>query len=114
MIKGLKPWKMSRDGTEIHKRCFHGANTEDILFAINETRLDPTIADNLVQIDGYSILRKDRNRNGGGVCLYLCSTINYKMLTVDVMKPNSRLFNVTVLYRPPSCTEGFFDGTWEI
>ena len=100
---------MSRDGTEIHKRCFHGANTEDILFAINETRLDPTIADNLVQIDGYSILRKHRNRNGGGVCLYLCSTINYKMLTVDVMKPNSRLFNVTVLYRPPSCTEGFFE-----
>ena len=88
------------------------------IVAINETRLDPTIADNLVQIDGYSILRKDRNRNGGGVCLYLRSTINYKIrddfvnefevLTVDIMKPSSRTFNVTVFYRPPSCTEGFF------
>ena len=89
------------------------------IVAINETRLDPTIADNLVQIDGYTILRKDRNTNGGGVCLYLRSTINYKIrdnfvnefevLTVDIMKPNSRTFNVTVLYRPASCTEGFFE-----
>ena len=30
----------------------------DVL-AINETRLDSTIADNLVHIDGCSILRKD-------------------------------------------------------
>lgn len=30
MIKGLKPWKMSRDDTEINKRCFPGASTEDM------------------------------------------------------------------------------------
>ncbi|CAH3193083.1 unnamed protein product, partial [Porites evermanni] len=47
------------------------------LLAVNETRLDSTITDNLVHIDGYSILRKDRNRNSGGVCIYLRSNINY-------------------------------------
>lgn len=39
------------------------------LLAINETRLDSSIPDNLVHIDGYSILRRDRNRNGGGVSI---------------------------------------------
>ena len=29
------------------------------LLAINETRLDSSIPDNLVHIDGYSILRRD-------------------------------------------------------
>ena len=41
--------------------------------AINETRLAPVITDNPVQVNGYTILRKYRNRNGGGVCLYLRS-----------------------------------------
>ena len=41
----------------------------DVL-AINETRLDSTISDGLVSIDGYNVLRADRDRNGGW-CLYL-------------------------------------------
>ena len=32
--------------------------------AINETRLDSTISDRLVSIDGYNVLRADRDRNG--------------------------------------------------
>ena len=90
------------------------------LIALYETRIDTTISDNLVNIDGYSILRKDRNRNGGGVCLDLQSSLNYRIredlnlnefevLSVDIMKPNSKAFNVTAIYRPPNCTEGFFE-----
>ena len=41
----------------------------DIL-ALNETRLDSSISDDLVSIDGYDLIRADRNRNGGGVCIY--------------------------------------------
>ena len=41
----------------------------DVL-ATNETRLDSTIFDGLVSIDGYNVLRADRDRNGGGVCIY--------------------------------------------
>ena len=33
---------------------------------LNETRLDNTIADSQFDIEGYDILRRDRNRNGGG------------------------------------------------
>ena len=39
----------------------------DVL-ALNETRLDSSISDELLAIDGYDIIRADRNRNGGGVC----------------------------------------------
>ena len=48
------------------------------LIAFNETRLDLNISDGLIHIDGYEVVRKDRSRNGGGVCIYLCSSINYK------------------------------------
>ena len=48
----------------------------DIL-AINETRLDPTISDGLVSIDGYDVLRDDRDRNEG-VCIYVTCNVNYQ------------------------------------
>ena len=41
------------------------------LIAFNETRLDANITDNMINLDGYDIVRKDRSRNGGGVCIYL-------------------------------------------
>ena len=50
------------------------------LLAINETRLHDIIADNEVSVDGYDIVRRDRpvnGRNGGGVCFYIRSNINY-------------------------------------
>ena len=40
------------------------------LIAFNETRLDPNITDNMVSLDGYDVIRKDKSRNGGGVCIY--------------------------------------------
>ena len=90
----------------------------DIL-ALNETRLDSSICDNQVHIDGYSIIRRDRNRVGGGVSIYIRTTINYNLrvdltsdayeiLSIDILKPNSSPFNVTALYRPPNCDDGFF------
>ena len=60
------------------------------LFALNETRPDSSISDGLVNISGYDIIRKDRSRRGGGVCVYLRSSINYKTrndLVPDVSKP---------------------------
>ena len=39
------------------------------LIAFNETRLDANITDNMINLDGYDIVRKDRSRNGGGVCI---------------------------------------------
>ena len=46
------------------------------IIAVNETKLDSQIGDNEIQIDGY-IIRKDRNKFGGGVCLYIKNQFEY-------------------------------------
>ena len=89
------------------------------LFALNETRLDNTISDGLVNISGYDIVRKDRSRRGGGVCIYLRTSINYKIrndlvpegieaVCLEICKPNSKSFIVASVYRPPDSTSEFF------
>ena len=90
----------------------------DIL-ALNETRLDHSIPDDLVNIPYYDIIRNDRNRNGGGVCIYVRNTISYRNLShtipdnleavvVEIHKPNSRPFIVSTIYRPPNSTVDIF------
>ena len=83
--------------------------------AINETKLDGTIDDALVSIDGYSIKRRDRIRNSGGVALYIKDSIVDKC-SIRVDPPESSLeslclevkpfraapFLVFAWYRPPN------------
>ncbi len=52
------------------------SQTLDIL-GIHETRLDSTIADKDISIIGYNVVRKDRNKHGGGVLLYVMETWNF-------------------------------------
>lgn len=90
-------------------------NTIDVL-AINETRLDPTVSDTEMHIHGYEIVRRDRNingRNGGGVCFYIRSCINFSIrhdlsfdqlenLCISINKPRSKPFLIATWYRPPN------------
>ncbi len=48
----------------------------DIL-TFNETRLDNIISDSEVKICRNDIVRRDRNRNGGGVAIYNRSNISF-------------------------------------
>ena len=48
------------------------------IIGINETKIDPTIDDLHVEIEDYSIVRKDRNLSGGGVALYIHKSLNFK------------------------------------
>ena len=87
--------------------------------SFSETRLNSTIPDSLIHIDGYDIIRKDRSRNGGGVCIYLRSSINYQTghnlippdleaICIEVSKPHSRPFVVVTVYRPTDASPDFF------
>ena len=49
------------------------------LLVFNETRLDWSFTDNQVCLNGYDIIRKDRSQNGGSVCIFVHSSINYKI-----------------------------------
>ena len=92
-------------------RVFMSSSKIDILM-INETKLDSTIHDNEVHLTGFEIVRTDRKvngRNGGGVCIYLRTNLNYKIrndlsndklecLTIEITKPRSKAFLVSTWY----------------
>ena len=93
--------------------------TFDIL-ALNETRLDNTISDSLINLSGYNLIRRDRNRSGGGVCAYIRNCINYRrrwdlenefleLIALEINKPNSKPFLVLCWYRPPHSPVEHFD-----
>ena len=47
------------------------------IFAINESKVDELTPDNEISIPGYNFIRKDRNRSGGGVVLYIRDNIPF-------------------------------------
>ena len=72
-----------------------------------------------VKIYGCNLIRKDRTRKGGGVCIFLQSSINYQNrsdlvpndlegVCLKIFKPNSRSFGIASIYRPPDCSSDFF------
>ena len=91
----------------------------DIL-TLNETRLDNSILDCEVQIPGYDFIRSDRNRNGGGVAMYIRTVIPYiirkdlsqdtlELLSIEVKKPKSKPLLISTWYRPPSAKIELFE-----
>ena len=87
-------------------------STNATIIAVTETWLDNTICDNEVCIPDYSIQRKDRNREGGGVCIFIRNNINFnrrsdidkddlEFLAIDIMMPKSKPILLGVGYRPP-------------
>lgn len=90
------------------------------LLVINETRLDSSIEDSYISLEGYDLIRNDRNRMGGGVCLYIRDTVNFKTrsdlipedleaICVQVHNPNSKPFAIVGCYRPPNSDNLFFE-----
>ena len=79
--------------------------------AISETHLDNKIDDNSVDIPGYTIFRKDRNRHGGGVALYIDNIIySTRRLDLEInglelvwveYHLNSKKHLIGCCYRPP-------------
>lgn len=83
------------------------------IISVTETWLDDSITNTEVNILGYTILRKDRNRCGGGVCMYVREDIAYtslqldsvnntdEMLCVELLLPKTKPIIVGTCYRPP-------------
>ena len=47
------------------------------IIGISETKLDNTITNNDLFIEGYDLVRSDRNRHGGGVVCYIKKEIHF-------------------------------------
>ena len=49
------------------------------IMCLNETKLDLSVSDSLVNVDNYQIICNDRDRHGGGVAVYVHKSISYKI-----------------------------------
>jgi len=88
------------------------ANTKAAILSVTETWLDDSVSDAEIQILGY-ILRRDRARHGGGVCVYIRSDIAFnerldlqneiiETLWIDLLLPKTKPILIGTCYRPPN------------
>ena len=76
-----------------------------------ESKLDATVSDGEVNIDGYEVIRSDRNRHGGGVACYVRNDVSFNVrsdfsdkienIVFDMLLPKTKPILVRILYRPP-------------
>ena len=88
------------------------------IIVITETWLSSSITDSEISIPGYSTVRQDRNRHGGGVAVYLGSRIPYRQLyhphkdleLIMLECPfDSQTFTVCDFYCPPNAPAACLD-----
>ena len=52
------------------------------ILGITESKLDSSVTNAEVNINGYSIIRNDRNRNGGGVACYIRNDLCFNIKNI--------------------------------
>ena len=91
------------------------------IFTMCETRLSKDIRDAEIEISGYDVIRLDRNRQGGGIILYIRNAIvhsiisefvcDIEILCINVNLKSQKPLCLVVWYRPPDapikCFEEF-------
>lgn len=88
-------------------------NRQVSVMCFTETWLDESVSDTEIEIENFVVLRNDRNRNGGGVCVYIKADICFNHRTemmhdlieavwVDIRLTKSKPLLIGAVYRPPS------------
>ena len=75
---------------------------------ITESKLDKTVLDEEINIDGYELARSDRNRHGGGVACYIRNDISFngradfsgeiENIFLDIFLPKTKPKLIGILY----------------
>ena len=87
------------------------------IIALTETWLDASISDYELCIPGYSVLRRDGNRRGGGVLLYVRIDLSIlwtsfhhslELLFVDIRLRQGNML-IGLFYHPPSAPVSIID-----
>ena len=84
------------------------------VIGITETKLDNSIGDSEIFIDGYCTIRFDRNRKGGGVICYVTNKICYNTkncisnkianIFAELLIPKTKPITVGIVCKPPDQT----------
>ena len=88
------------------------------IICIVETWLSNEIDSTEIDISGYQLYRKDRNRQGGGILMYIANCMlvslfpdpgpHLELITLSARLNNFKL-NLCLFYRPPSSGSSIFD-----
>ena len=103
---------------KISELRFIATKTRAVVISLSETWLDESVLDSEMSISDYCLVRCDRNRNGGGVCLYIRNDIPFsqrldlgsddlELLCCDILLPKTRPIVVGACYRPPKQNDFF-------
>ena len=82
------------------------------ILGITESKLDSSVTNAEVNINGYSIIRNDRNRNGGGVACYIRNDLCFNIKNIfsnsiehvffEIFIPKVKPIAIGIFYRPPN------------
>ena len=94
------------------------ARSKAAVISITESWLDSSVTNTEIDIEGYNVIRKDRNRNGGGVCVYIRDDLAFsarsdlqtedETLWFELLLPKTMPIIKGTCYRPPK-QEDFLD-----
>ena len=65
-------------------------------FLLSESKLDSSFPDDQFSIPGYRIVRKDRDRNGGGLLLYINEDILFKVIEKSSLPTTLRVLPIEI------------------
>lgn len=103
---------------KIHNIREHIANLNFDILAISETWLTNNIENDIISIEGYTVIRRDRPRRAGGVCIYIRKKYKYNIIYSDpeIEQLWISLNNIAigVLYRPEYTNYKYFLNQLEI
>ena len=98
-------------------------NNYDIV-CIVESWLSQDISDSELAITGYTIFRRDRNRHGGGIIIFVKDTLSCTILPTStspsmefislIFEFCSSKFCISAFYRPPSSDVSYFDELFDV
>ena len=94
-------------------------NPFDII-CLNETFCDSSVSDEELSLPEYTIVRRDRNRHGGGVAMYIRNNLTFirrndleaddvECLWVELKCKLRQPVLISSIYRPPSSSVDFLD-----
>ena len=85
------------------------------VIGITEKKLDNSIGDSEISIDGYYAIRRDQNSKGGGVICYVTNKICYNTkncisneienIFIELLIPKIKPITVGIVYKPPDQTK---------
>ena len=86
------------------------------MISITESWLDNSVSDAEINIENYSVVRRDRNRNGGGVCVYTRNDFTFSLRSalqtdsdefffIELLLPKTKPILFGTVYRPQKQTD---------